>query len=308
MRTYICVSTGVAPFAAMFGRNASASLEMVFGAPPTLPQDAADMYEYTTHLHSRMAKAHAYVRKNMRSAVDRQRQAYYRQTYQPTQPVWLWTPRLRPGQSRKFALYWTGPWQIKLQLNELIYEITPHHSWARQGLEAVSIDRLKPFHAMYVDALEHHCPPDPKANLKMLGNEFAKFIDSDLDEEMTPGRQPSNTCRLAFIRLRPQAQHPPPLTHRPLRSWNMQHIRCHLQFSTTKMMQHMHPRCGLVRDKLAEGEDREEWTPRQLMGITGISDSLFLRHYWYVMQLSRKISADKDEKSTNDEEQSKKGS
>jgi hypothetical protein len=110
MRTSICVSTGVAPFAAMFGRKASASLEMVFGAPPTLPEDAADMYEYTSHLRSRMVKAHACVCKNMRSAVDRQRQAYKDwQTYQPTQPVWLWTPRLRPGQSRKFALYWTGP-------------------------------------------------------------------------------------------------------------------------------------------------------------------------------------------------------
>jgi hypothetical protein len=136
-----------------------------------------------------MAKAHVYVRKNMRSAVDPQRQAYSKdqRTYQPTQPVWLWTPRLRPGQSRKFALYWTGPWQIKRQLNELMYKITPHHSWASQGSEAVSINRLKPFHAMYVDALEHHCPPDPKADLKMLGDEFAEFIDSDLDEEIDAG-------------------------------------------------------------------------------------------------------------------------
>jgi hypothetical protein len=156
MCTSICVSTGVAPFAAMFGRNASAFLEIVFGAPPTLPGKVADMYEYTTNLRNRIAKAHTYVRKNMRSAVDRQQQAYYkdRWIYQPTQPVWLWTPRLRPGQSRKFALYWTGSWQIKKQLNKLMYEITPHHSWARQGSEAVSINRLKPFHPMYVDALE----------------------------------------------------------------------------------------------------------------------------------------------------------
>jgi hypothetical protein len=140
----------------MFERNASASLEMVFGAPPTLPGNVADMYEYTTILRNRMAKAHAYVRQNMCSAVDRQRQAYYKDRciYQPTQPVWLWTPKLRLGQSRKFALYWTGPWQIKKQLNKLMYEITPHHSWARQGSEAVSINRLKPFHPMYVDALE----------------------------------------------------------------------------------------------------------------------------------------------------------
>jgi hypothetical protein len=68
-----------------------------------------------------------------------------------------------------------------------MYEITPHHSWARQGSEAVSIDRLKPFHTMYVDALEHHCPPDPKADLKMLGDEFDEFIDGDLDEEIDAG-------------------------------------------------------------------------------------------------------------------------
>jgi hypothetical protein len=146
------------------------------------------MYEYTTNLRSRMAKAHAYVRRNMRSAVDRLHQAYYknRRIYQPTQPVWLWTPQLRQGQSRKFARYWTGPWQIKKQLNKL-NEITPHHSWARKGSEAVLINRLKPFHAMYVDALEYHCPPDPKADLKMLGDEFAEFIDTDLEEEIDAG-------------------------------------------------------------------------------------------------------------------------
>jgi hypothetical protein len=93
-------------------------------------------------------------------------------------------PRLRPGQSRKFTLYWTGTWQIKHQLNELMYEITPRHSWARQGSKAVLIDCLKLFHAMYVDALEHHCLPDPKADLKMLGDKFAKFIHTDLEEEI----------------------------------------------------------------------------------------------------------------------------
>jgi hypothetical protein len=64
---------------------------------------------------------------------------------------------------------------------------TAGRGWARQGSEAVSIDRLKPFQAMYVDALEHHCPPDPKADLKMLGDEFAEFIDSNLDEEIDAG-------------------------------------------------------------------------------------------------------------------------
>jgi hypothetical protein len=47
------------------------------------------MYEYTTNLRNRMAKAHAYVCQNMRCAVDHLRQGYYkdRRIYQPTQPV-----------------------------------------------------------------------------------------------------------------------------------------------------------------------------------------------------------------------------
>jgi hypothetical protein len=99
MRTSICVSTGVAPFDAMFGRNASASLEMVFGAPTTLPEDAADMYEYTAHLRSRMAKAHAYVRKNMRCAVDCQRQAIIRIDRRNSPPSLCGSGRLDPGRA-----------------------------------------------------------------------------------------------------------------------------------------------------------------------------------------------------------------
>jgi hypothetical protein len=57
---------------------------------------------------------------------------------------------------------------------------------------------------MYVDALEHHCPPDPKADLKMLGDEFAEFIDTDLEEEIAAG-PPAHQQLLAGV---PQA--PPP--------------------------------------------------------------------------------------------------
>jgi hypothetical protein len=79
-----------------------------------------------------------------------------------------------------------------------------------------------------------------------------------------------------------------------------------MQFSTTKRMHHMHPRCGLVGNKPAVGKDKEEWTPKRQTGSTGISGSLFLLHHWYVTLLPRKISTDKDEQSRNVLEQSKK--
>jgi hypothetical protein len=107
-------------------------------------------------------------------------------------------------------------------------------------------------------------------------------------KKLTPGRQLRNSGRLAPDKLRPQplpVQQPAPLTHRPLGSWNMQHYRCHMQFSTTKMMHHVHPRCGLVRDKPDVGKDKEEWTPKRQTGSTGICGSLFLLHHWCVMIL-----------------------
>jgi hypothetical protein len=75
-----------------------------------------------------------------------------------------------------------------------------------------------------------------------------------------------------------------------------------------KKMLHVHPRCGLVRDQPAKGKDKEEWTPKRLMGHTGIPGSLFLLPRWYEMLFPRKIYADKDTTSTNDAEQSKKES
>jgi hypothetical protein len=126
-----------------------------------------------------------------------------------------------------------------------------------------------------------------------------------------PGRRHSNSCRLASDRLRPQllqVQQPPLLTRHPLGSWNMQHIQCRKQFSTMKKMLHVHPRCGLVRDQPAEGEDREERMPKRQMGSCGIRGSLSLLHHWYEMLFPRKIYADKDAMSTNDAEQSKRAS
>jgi hypothetical protein len=130
-------------------------------------------------------------------------------------------------------------------------------------------------------------------------------------KKLPPGRQRSNSGRLAPDRLRPQLLQPqqlPLLNHRPLGSWNMQRIRCHMQFSTRKKMHNVHPRCGLVRDLSAEGEDNGEWMPKPQTGSTGICGSLSLLHHWYVILLPRKISTDKDMKSTSDAERSKKGS
>jgi hypothetical protein len=134
----------------------------------------------------------------------------------------------------------------------------------------------------------------------MLGDEFAEFIDSNLDEEIDAG-PPAQQQWPAGAPLIPQgavaaAADPPPFGQLE----HAAHPVPPLVFNDEDAAE--------VRDQPAEGEDNEDWTPKGLTGNTGILSSFFLRHHRCVMLLPRKISADKDETSTNDKGQSKKGS
>jgi hypothetical protein len=58
---------------------------------------------------------------------------------------------------------------------------------------------------MSVNASEYHCPPDPKADLKMLGDEFAKFIYTDLEEEIDGGPPAQQQLPASVQQARPPA-------------------------------------------------------------------------------------------------------
>ena len=189
MRTSRCRTTGVAPFEALFGRDASTSLDLVFGNPPLQQDNYDNMYDYTRALRNRIGAAHAWARQNMDKALCRQRKAYFKdkKSYEVGQSVWLWTPRLKPGQSKKFAIYWTGPWEVEQKINDVMYLIKPSYLWSRKKSETVSIDRLKPFLSQYLDNPDLHQPPEDDADLRMAGDEFAEFqpqVEPEEDDEV----------------------------------------------------------------------------------------------------------------------------
>ena len=186
MRTTISRSTGFAPFQLMFGRDATSNLDFVFGPPKSAD---TPLTEYATQLSSDVLQAHHWARQNIGRSISRQRRAYHAdaKTFTIGQQVWLFTPRLRPGQSKKFATYWTGPWTISKQLNDLMFEIKPDSSWLRKNPETVSIDRLKPFFADELDK-RLHCPPSATADLTMAGDEYAEhLLDPRDDDEFDQG-------------------------------------------------------------------------------------------------------------------------
>lgn len=181
MRTTISRPTGFAPFQLMFGRDAASNLDLIFGTPR--PEDTS-ITEYATQLRNDALVAHEWARRNIGKTIARQRRAYHADAkiFIPGQKVWLFTPRLRPGQSKKFATYWTGPWTVLRKLNDLMFEIDPDSSWLRKSPETVSIDRLKPFFESELDS-SRQFPPSPSADLSMAGDEHAEFLTAPSDEE-----------------------------------------------------------------------------------------------------------------------------
>ena len=188
MRSSVNRTTGYAPYTLMYGKDPPTELDLIFAAPPVPEQfDTAD--GYATALKTRIQRAHAWARENITHAVARQRRAYCqaKMTYKPGQRVWLFTPRLKVGQSSKLAVFWSGPWTINKVVNDLTYEILPHPLWQRKRNETVSIDRLKPYYGYDDDEDDGGEPPAAGADLSMAGDEMAenfptRNIDSESDD------------------------------------------------------------------------------------------------------------------------------
>ncbi len=199
LRTTVSRMTRAAPYQLLFGREASTSLELLFGLPKPEMKDYDNEEEYVRALRHRVNAAHAWARNHMAQAVVRQRRAYHKDQrhFEVNTPVWLFTPRLKPGQSKKFATFWTGPWHIEKRVNELMYEIRPDSTWMRTKHEIVSVDRLKQFYPEELGKLTHHPPPSVDADLRMAGDEFAEHVtisendsdDDDDDDDVTPMAQ-----------------------------------------------------------------------------------------------------------------------
>ena len=192
MRTARCRSTGVAPYQMLFGRDASTSLHLIFGGPEPSKEEFQNGNEYAIALRHRVEAAHAWARRNMGAAIDRQRRAYHKdkKSFQQGDLVWLFTPKLRPGQSKKFATYWTGPWMVDRRVNDLLYEIRPDPSWQRKHNEVVSIDRLKTYYPNETDGGRLMQPPPADADLRLQGDEHAEHLPDDDDDDDDEGQNP----------------------------------------------------------------------------------------------------------------------
>ena len=204
MNTAVCRMTKFAPYQLMFGRDPTANLDLLFGCPDLNTAKASSREAYAVHLKKKIQIAFAWARKNIAKAIVRQRKSYYKdkESFEPGDAVWLFTPALKKGQSKKFATYWTGPWEVLAKHNDVVYTIKPDPSWGRKRNEVVAVDRLMRFQHYEGQAATVGVAPHPQADLEMMGDEHAEAVK-------VPGDEDDDDPGPAWP-VPAQADHPPP--------------------------------------------------------------------------------------------------
>ena len=132
LRTHVSKTTGLAPFQIIFGRDPSQPLDLIFGSPQRYPEDnkgGAEVTSYLQQLRTRIDRAQEFTRKNIASAVRRQRRHYNQEKkyFLPGMKVWLFTPRVaKQGDSRKLSRFWDRT--LDSMLTSTQRSICPNHT------------------------------------------------------------------------------------------------------------------------------------------------------------------------------------
>eukprot|EP00731_Ephydatia_muelleri_P010034 Em0005g620a len=169
-------STGFSPFFLMFGRQVKLPVDLMYGT--TQGKETAVM-EYVKNLKDGLLEAYALVRDRCETEHKRQKSIYDRKVhgepYSEGDLVWLFTPAVPSGQSRKLHRPWKGPYKVVERLGDATYKLQGTRGRRPQ---IVHFDRLKP------------CPPNVR-----LANEPRPERPA-ADEVVLPTPKPGEQCEL----------------------------------------------------------------------------------------------------------------
>ena len=140
--TSVQATTGYTPFFLMFGRQARIPADVMFGTDK--PPDATPA-EHASALRTNLEDAFERVRKNTGANQQRQK-AFYDRTvhgkpFAVGDDVWLHSPAVPRGRSRKLHHPWTGPWRVTKRLSDAVYRL--QSCTGRRRRVVVHFDRLK---------------------------------------------------------------------------------------------------------------------------------------------------------------------
>ena len=143
--TSVHATTGYTPFYLMFGREARLPADLMFGTPSPA-DESPDVY--ARNLKKSLESAYERVRRTTASAHQQQKQLYDKKVhgkpFEVGDLVWLHSPAVAKGKSRKLHHPWQGPFRVIKKLSDITYRIQSTRRKHRRIV--VHFDRLKPCH------------------------------------------------------------------------------------------------------------------------------------------------------------------
>ena len=144
-RSSIHESTHQTPYMMMFGRHALLPVDLVCPQPST--EREMTSHEYVDALKERLEKVYKLTQSEMAQACDRQKKTYdhriYVIPYSIGDLVWLRNPMKTRGKCPKLQPRWEGPYKIRRQISDLVFEIEKVKG-SRVQRKIVHRNRLKP--------------------------------------------------------------------------------------------------------------------------------------------------------------------
>ena len=156
--TSVQPTTGYTPFFLMFGRQARLPLDIMYGPP----EPVFDCNKYAAKMRTELQVAYDRVHKNMPEQLRREKELYdkkiHGKPFEEDDLVWLHSPVVKHGRSRKLHLPWSGPYRVVKKLSDAVYRIQELRNKRRRVV--VHFDRLKPYLATSPETPAGWSPPN----------------------------------------------------------------------------------------------------------------------------------------------------
>ena len=184
-------STGFSPFFLMFGREAKLPVDLMYGSNPV---DERTPSEYVQQLKTSLHDAYALVREHCKSEHKRQKAIFdekiHGKPFDLGDNVWLHSPAIPRGQSKKLYRPWKGPFKVVERFGESVYKIK-----GPKGYQCVHFDRLKPYQGENRE-FQSEAPPSQRFTEQQLIPEdppprtpaAMELLDDDEEEQQLDGQ------------------------------------------------------------------------------------------------------------------------
>ena len=192
--TSVQTTTGYSPFYLMYGRQARIPvIDIMFKST----NHEVQHLEYALQLRNTLQEAYDRTREHMGAKQEVQKQLYDRKVH--SEPfkvgdiVWLHSPVIKRGQSKKLHHPWTGPYTVVKRLSDITYRIA--HPTSKRQHQVVHFDRLKRCRERQLNTRQSSNrerspsakPEQPPPQRRQFGEQLTIV---DPDDALTPDRTP----------------------------------------------------------------------------------------------------------------------